>query len=246
MLNYIKFAVFQIVGFLLSIFKLKKYLKFPSNVFMKEKYSFLHNHASKSLDIVNININTVGTDLLPKEPVLFISNHSSMLDSYILVACIDKPIGFVIADEPIWKNMPIVSKWAKLIQCVYINRKNNREGLKSIIQASKNIKNNQNMVIFPEGDLTWVKDKNALISEFKTGALKIAYKAKCPIVPVVIKNSKNTYSGYKAIGKIKSANIEVEFLNPVYDHIKNPKIKTLDLSNKIRKDMLESIKKSYI
>ena len=85
------------------------------------------------------------------------------------------------------------------------------------------------MAIFPEGDLTWVKDPNSLIADFKPGSLKIAYKANCPIVPMVIKNSRSTYEGYQPIGKISSQNVEVEFLDPIYDHIENPKIKTVEL-----------------
>ena len=41
--------------------------------------------------------------------------------------------------KPIWKSMPIVSTWAKLTKCVYINRVDNREGIKSINEAANNI-----------------------------------------------------------------------------------------------------------
>lgn len=241
MFNYIKFAIFQIIGFILSIFKLNKFLKSPNKYSMKDKFSVLKKQAENSLKLVNININVLGKEKIPKEPVLFVVNHSSMLDSYILIASVDRPIGCIIADEPIWKSMPIVNKWASIIKSVYINRHNNREGLKSILEASNTIRDGHSMAVFPEGDLTWVRDSHSLISEFKSGALKIAYKAKCPIVPLVIKNSKEIYSGYEPIGKIKSMNLEIEFLDPVYIHIHNPKIKTTDLSESIREDMINSI-----
>lgn len=241
MFNYIKFATFQIIGFLLSIFKLKKFSKFPDKFTMENKFSFLQKQAKNSLKLVNIDVRIIGEEKIPKEPVLFVVNHSSMLDSYILISSVNRPVGCVIADEPVWKNIPIVSKWAAIIKCVYINRHDNRQGLKSIIEASNNIINGQSMAIFPEGDLTWVKDDHSIISEFKSGALKIAYKAKCPIVPIVIKNSRETYHGYEPVGKIKSTNVEVEFLDPVYDHIENPKIKTIDLGESMREDMIESI-----
>lgn len=241
MFNYIKFATYQLIGFGGSVFKLNKFSKNPNNYSMEEKFKFLQNQAKNSLDLVDINLNILGKERLPKEPVLFVINHSSILDSFILFSSIDRPIGCIIADEPIWKNMPIVNKWAKLINCIYINRKNNREALKSISKASQNIMKGNSMAIFPEGDLTWVKDENALVSEFKSGALKIAYKAKCPIVPLVIKNSKNTYKGYQPIGKITSVDVEVEFLDPVYDHIKDPKLKSTILSEAIRSSMIKKI-----
>ena len=241
MFNYFKFAIYQIIGFGGSIPKLNRILKNPDNFTQEEIFKFLHHQAKSSLELVNINITIKGLENIPSEPVLFVINHSSMLDSFILFASVNRPIGVVIADEPVWKNMPIVNKWTSLIKCVYINRQNNREGIKSISKAAENIISGQSMAIFPEGDLTWVKDPNALVSEFRNGALKIAYKAKCPIVPIVIKNSRSTYDGYQPVGKIHSVPVEVEFLEPIYDHIQNPKLKSTVLSNDIKEKMIDSI-----
>lgn len=241
MFNYIKFAIFQILGFLLSIPELIK-LKINEKKYNSiEKFRFIKSHAKRSLDLVKIKINVIGKEKVPKEEVLFVLNHSSMLDSYILVSSIVKPVGVIIADVPTWRHIPIVSHWLNMMKCVYIDRENNREGMKSIIQASENIKMGQSMAVFPEGDLTWVKDPHALISDFKPGALKIAYKAKCPIVPMVIKNSRGTYNGYEPIGKINSGNVEVEYLDPIYDHIENPKIKTKELAEMIKAKMLAAM-----
>ena len=239
--NYIKFAIFQILGFLLSIPELIKLKINEKKYNSMEKFRFIKSHAKRSLDLVKIKINVIGKEKVPKEEVLFVLNHSSMLDSYILVSSIVKPVGVIIADVPIWKNIPIVSHWLNMMKCVYIDRENNREGMKSIIQASENIKMGQSMAVFPEGDLTWVKDPHALISDFKPGALKIAYKAKCPIVPMVIKNSRGTYNGYEPIGKINSGNVEVEYLDPIYDHIENPKIKTKELAEMIKAKMIAAM-----
>lgn len=241
MFNYIKFAIFQILGFLLSIPELIKLKINEKKYNSMEKFRFIKSHAKRSLDLVKIKINVIGKEKVPKEEVLFVLNHSSMLDSYILVSSIVKPVGVIIADVPIWRHIPIVSHWLNLMKCVYINRENNREGMKSIIQASENIKMGQSMAVFPEGDLTWVKDPHALISDFKPGALKIAYKAKCPIVPMVIKNSRGTYNGYEPIGKINSGNVEVEYLDPIYDHIENPKIKTKELAEMIKAKMIAAM-----
>ncbi len=241
MFNYIKFAFYLILVFFLAIPKLIKYELNPNKHSVDDMFGFLQKHAKRALSFVDINLNVLGKDKLPKDPCLFVINHSSMLDSFILVASVDRPIGVVIADVPVWRKMPIISHWTKLIKCVYINRENTREGIKSIIESSKNIKEGYSMAIFPEGDLTWVKDPNALISDFRAGALKIAYKANCPIVPLVIKNSKETYSGYQPIGKIKSMDVEVEFLDPIYDHIENPKLKSTILSNEIKDNMINCI-----
>ncbi len=241
MFNYIKFALYQIFGFIISIPELIK-LKYNEKKYSSiEKFRFVKSHAKKSLDLVKIKIKVIGREKVPKEDSLFVLNHSSMLDSYILVSIIEKPVGVIIADEPIWRNIPIVNDWIKIIKFVFIDRKNNREGMKSILKASENIKMGHSMAVFPEGDLTWVKDPDALISDFKPGAFKIAYKAKCPIVPMVIRNSKNTYEGYEPVGKINSGQVEVEYLDPIYDHIENPKLKTKELADMIKEKMIAAM-----
>lgn len=242
MFNYIKFVTYQLLGFSLAMPRLLKFKKQPDKFGANEKFEFLHNQAKKSLNFINIKLNIIGKDKIPKGPVLFVINHSSMLDSFILLASVDRPIGCLIADEPVWKNMPVVKDWANLTKCIYINRTNNREGIKSIIEASKNIICGHSMAVFPEGDLTWVKDPDALVSDFRNGSLKIAYKAKCPIVPLVIKNSRDIYEGYEPIGKILSHPVEVEFLDPIYDHIYDSKLKSTHLATDIKNKMIDKIK----
>ena len=229
MFNYLKFGIYQIIGFISSLPLIRKFTKNPHKYSSEEKFKFLKDQASKSLDLVNIKLNILGKERVPKEPVLFVINHSSMLDSFILISSTPKPIGVVIADVPTWRNIPILRHWIELTKSVYINRENIKEG--------------QSMAIFPEGDLTWVKDPKSLVSDFKPGALKIAYKAKCPIVPMVIKNSLHTYEGYQPVGKINSKDVEVEFLEPIYDHLKNPKLRTVELAKTIKENMIEEMKK---
>lgn len=242
MLNYIKFLIYQLLGFSLAIPKLIKFKKSPDKFSSKETFEFIHNQAKKSLDFIDVKLTVLGKEKLPSEPVLFVMNHSSMLDSFILMASVDRPTGCLIADEPVWKNMPLIKDWTSLINCVYINRSNNRDGIKSIIKASENILSGHSMAVFPEGDLTWIKDPNSLVSDFRSGALKIAYKAKCPIVPLVIKNSKDIYEGYHPVGKINSYPIEVEFLDPVYDHLSDTSLKSSNLGISIKNNMINNIR----
>ena len=55
MLNYIKFAIFQVINFSLIVFHIKELKKEPHNI--KVTHRFLYNHAKKSLRLVNINVN---------------------------------------------------------------------------------------------------------------------------------------------------------------------------------------------
>ena len=236
--NYFKFVLYQLKFFIKTLPILKKLNLTSDN---DKAYEYIHDHAKQSLDAININIDVVGEENVPNVPVLFVVNHASMLDSFILISSIKRTTGCLIADEKVWSNIPIVTTWTKLINCIYIDRQDNRSSIKSIQTGAKTIMSGQSMAVFAEGDLTWVKDPNALVAPFRSGALKMAYKAKCPIVPVVIKNSKDTYKGYEPIGPITSVDVEVEFLEPVYEHLDNPSIKTITLGESIRDNMINSL-----
>ena len=238
MFNYFKFFFAQIIFVLKSFLKFKKFIK---NNDVDAAYNLLHNHTKKSLNKVNINVNVIGEDRIPDEPVLFVINHASMLDSFILVSSVKKTTGCLISAEGLWSTLPIITTWLKFLNCVYIDRSNNRSSIKSIQESANTILSGNNMAVFAEGDLTWVKEPSSLVAPFRTGALKIAYKANCPIVPLVIKNSMQTYKGYEPIGPITSMDVEVEFLEPVYKHIEDTQLKTPLLGEEIRSNMISCI-----
>ena len=79
MFNYLKFAIYQIIGFISSLPLIRKFTKNPHKYSSEEKFKFLKDQASKSLDLVNIKLNILGKERVPKEPVLFVINHSSIL-----------------------------------------------------------------------------------------------------------------------------------------------------------------------
>ena len=114
MFNYIKFATYQVLGLLLYLPTFIKIKKNPNKYTIDSIFKFLNIHAKKSLKSVNINLNIIGIEKIPKNPVLFIVNHSSMLDSFILMSSVNRPIGCVIADVPVWKNIPIAVSYTHL------------------------------------------------------------------------------------------------------------------------------------
>ena len=54
MFNYLKFAIYQIIGFISSLPLIRKFTKNPHKYSSEEKFKFLKDQASKSLDLVNI------------------------------------------------------------------------------------------------------------------------------------------------------------------------------------------------
>ena len=167
-----------------------------------------------------------GLENIPDEAVLFVGNHRSDFDIVIAYAKTPKRLGFVAKDE--MSKIPLLAQWMKLLDCTFLDRKDVKKGMKSILQGIENIKEGTSMWIFPEG--TRYSDIAAdEVMEFKEGSFRMAQKAKCPVVPVAIYASDRIFEAQKPM--IKPARIVMEFCKPI-------KIDELDITQQKRLGVL--------
>lgn len=155
-----------------------------------------------------IKVKVIGKENLPKENCLFVANHQGFFDMPLMLGFIEKPMGFIAKKE--FLKFPIVNYWMKKMHCIFLDRENVRESVKSINEGVENLKNGYSMVIFPEG----TRSKGNIMGEFKKGAMKLGTKADVPIVPVTING---TYKAYEANNNnITSAEITLVISKPIY------------------------------
>lgn len=153
-------------------------------------------------------VEIVGSEFLPKDKaVLFIANHQSDFDIPLLLGFIDKPMGFIAKKE--LEKVPMISTWMKKIKCVFIDRKNPRDGIKGLNRAFDNVKNNHSMVLFPEG----TRSKGPKMGEFKRASLKLALKSNVVIVPLTIDGSYKLLEGNN--NRIKKSKIRLVIGKPI-------------------------------
>lgn len=216
------------------------YIKFKSNpnkYSLDEKFSTIQNYVNNSLNKAKIKIEVSGQENLPEGNVLFVANHANWADAFIMMSVVDRPVGMIIAKEANWENFSYIKGWTDMFNCLYLDRKNNRNAIKTINEACDILKNKSSMGVFPEGIVT----RSDELAEFKDGAFRMAVKSQVPIVPIVIKNSKDIFvPSSRWTGKLYSPTVKVEILKPIKDHI-NTKSKTKEISNKVRNAMLENM-----
>ena len=130
---------------------------------------------------VHGEITVVGAEKIdPNKTVCFISNHQSYFDIPIFLGYIPMKKAFLAKVEIL--KVPILSKWMHLMRCVFIDRKNIRQSVTAIKEATQILKDGLSMVVFPEG----TRAKDGVIGEFKSGGFKMAVSSGVPIVPVTI------------------------------------------------------------
>jgi len=209
-------TIYWTIDFLIYLFYIILMTKRAESMEKKGKISIKREFTQKvgqqwSARILNKSGSTIrvtGTENIPAEgPVLIVSNHQSYFDIPLLVGTIPLPMGFVAKKE--LGKIPVISRWMKLIECSFIDRKDLRQSLKALQQAQKTLNSGQSMVIFPEG----TRSKRKEISAFKPGSLKLAQKSQVPILPVAIQG---TCDIFETENRIRPAEVEIKIL-PLVD-----------------------------
>lgn len=158
--------------------------------------------------ISGIHLTVEGRENIPKdEAVLFVSNHLSFFDIIVTYPLMIRPTGYIAKKEI--KKIPCLSWWMYFVNCVFLDRNNPREGLKSVLHAADMIKSGISVFLFPEG----TRSKDGKLHDFKDGGMKIATKSLCPIVPVGITGTPDVFENHLPF--IKSADVTVSFGTPI-------------------------------
>ena len=162
------------------------------------------------LFVAGTKVTVIGEDRIPKDtPVLYVGNHRSYFDVVLTYARCPGLTGYVAKDS--MKKIPLLSSWMKRLHCLFLNRSDIKEGLKTILQGIDQMKNGVSMCIFPEGTRNKTDD---LMLPFKEGSFKIAEKSGCPIIPMAITNSADILEAH--MPRVKKTHVIVEYGTPIY------------------------------
>lgn len=142
---------------------------------------------------------------IKENAVVLVGNHQSYFDIPVLLAYFPKDIGFVAKKE--LEKVPFIGSWMKAIKCVFLDRSNPREGIKSIKDAVEKIKTGYSVVIFPEG----TRSDDGEVGEFKKGSFKIATDSGVKILPISLKGTIDMHrKGENLVRKAKKVEIIVD------------------------------------
>ena len=128
------------------------------------------------------NPTIIGKRNIPKSgPAILIANHTNNLDFISMGITTNRSISF-LAKNTLFKGP--LKAILNLFGVISVDRTKKDKSV--LINASKILKNNKIVGIFPEG--TFNKTKNILLP-FKIGAIKLSHDNNVPIIPIAIKGS---------------------------------------------------------
>lgn len=157
-------------------------------------------------------VTVIGEENVPKDtPVLYIGNHRSYFDILLTYCRCPLRTGYVAKKE--MERYPLLSNWMRYLHCLFLDRKDIKQGLKTILTAIDKIKSGISICIFPEGTRNSGNDDLELLP-FHEGSFKIATKSGCPIIPMAISNSSQIFEAH--FPKIVPTHVVVEYGKPIY------------------------------
>lgn len=162
------------------------------------------------LKITGVKTIVIGEENIPDEAVLFVGNHRSYFDILLTYSRCPRLTGYVAKKE--MEHIPSLNIWMRNLYCLFLDRSNPKEGLKTILTAIEYIKQGISICIFPEG--TRNKGEEGSLLPFKEGAFKIASKTGCAIVPISMNNTASMYETQKP--RLRKTTVVIEYGKPVY------------------------------
>lgn len=142
------------------------------------------------------------------ERAIFISNHASPIDIFLIMWLTPAGTVGIAKKEIIW--YPLFGQLYLLANHLRIDRSNPTAAIESMKEAARAVvKNNLSLIIFPEG----TRSKNGRLLPFKKGFVHLALQTRLPIVPIVMTGTHKAWK--KGSLHVRPAPITVKYLPPI-------------------------------
>ena len=161
------------------------------------------------IKILPIRVQATGLEKIPTDGrFLLVSNHLDNIDPAFIYYCFPKSqLAFVGKRET--KKMFLVNKIMPKLLCPTINRENDREALKTILQCISLLKNDTVSIgIFPEGYINPYRK----LAHFRPGVFKIAQKANVPVVVCTLQGTNHVIG---RLLKCKGSTVKLHLLDVI-------------------------------
>jgi len=149
-------------------------------------------------------------NVLKDRAALYVYNHRGFFDILAGYTTAPYPTSFVAKKEI--EKVPMLSRWMGFMNCLFLDREDLRQGLKTILEGIELLKNGTSIYIAPEGTRNAGPVDELL--EFHEASFQLAVKSKCPIVPVALNNTEAVFE--KHLPWIRGAHVIIEYCEPIY------------------------------
>lgn len=166
-------------------------------------------------------------NIIQDQAALYVFNHRGFYDILAGYTTAPYPTAYISKKEI--GKIPMVSRWMKYMNCLFLDREDIRQGLQTILQGVELLKNGTSIYIAPEG--TRSKGDPTELLEFHAASFKLAEKSKVPIIPVALNNTDAVLEQH--LPWVKKAHVIIEYCQPIF---------TADLDRSAKKKLPEEVR----
>lgn len=187
------------------------------------------------LPILGVRLHTKGFEQkIPEGRFLLVCNHLHNIDPIMLLRLFPKSQLAFIGKQEV-ADMFLAGPFLKKTLGQFINRGNDREALKSILECIRLIKEDKcSIAVFPEG---FIHKEDRRLHPFRPGVFKIAQKAK---VPIVVCTLQDTHKALPSVKKLKGADIKLHLVG-VLQAEELEGVTTVDIAQRVYTMMAEDL-----
>lgn len=163
------------------------------------------------LFVAGTKVTVIGEENIPRDQaVLYIGNHRSFFDILVSYTRCHEITGYIAKKELL--KVPLLNFWMMYLHCLFLDRHDIKEGLKTILKGIAEIKNGVSICIFPEGTRSRTENEVDMLP-FLEGSFKLATKTNCPIVPMAMTNTVEIFEAH--FPKIRKTHVILEYGKPI-------------------------------
>lgn len=185
--------------------------------------------------LMGMKIEIKGVENIPQdEPVIFISNHQSMMDIKLSLACIPENFSFISKDTIF--HVPILGAYMTASGHIPIQRSEDRKAYASLLAAINNLTaKKKSLVIFPEG----TRSDDGQLGTFKRGISLIVLKSGRRVVPMAIRGSNQFMPKRGWLSHPEKRYVRISFGKPLsFDRSRTDREYTIYVTDKLQKEVL--------
>ncbi|MEP9411115.1 MAG: 1-acyl-sn-glycerol-3-phosphate acyltransferase [Candidatus Brocadia sp.] len=183
--------------------------------------------------LLGMKVEIQGLENIPRnEPVIFISNHQSMMDIKLSLAFI--PVNFSFISKDTVFHIPILGAYMTASGHIPIQRTEDRKAYATLLTAVNKLTTKKSLVVFPEG----TRSEDGNLGTFKRGISLIVLKSGRRVVPMAICGSNQFMPKRGWLSHPEKRYVRISFGKPLsFDSSRTDREYTIYVINKLQEEV---------
>ena len=156
---------------------------------LRWRWAIVHRGARWALRLAGTRLSIEGSEHLPRDAAIVVSNHASYLDSVVLAAAVPSSLSFVAKRE--LAGQFLAGPFLRRVAAIFVERADPAASVEDTDSILAAVRAGHRPMFFAEGTIM----RSPGLMPFRLGAFVIAARTLTPVVPVTITGTRSILRG---------------------------------------------------